>query len=201
VDADRCTFFLVNRHSHELWSMQGELDIRIPMDAGIAGWVATHGKLLNIPDAYDVLQFARACLAFSLERHSAPCVLLAQDARFNKAVDVSTGYRTKSVLCMPFIGTDGTVVGVIQLINKETGPFDEDDIDIMTMFASMAAPIVQVQFLFGCRACLDVCICHMFVMCGSPRRTHNCSRVWQRNPLRNRAQSSAENPCCPSGPR
>jgi hypothetical protein len=130
-----------------------------------------------------------------------PCVLLAQDARFNKAVDVSTGYRTKSVLCMPFIGTDGTVVGVIQLINKETGPFDEDDIDIMTMFASMAAPIVQVQFLFGCRACLDVCICHMFVMCGSPRRTHNCSRVWQRNLLRNRAQSSAENPCCPSDPR
>jgi hypothetical protein len=35
--------------------MQGELDIRIPLDAGIAGWVATHGKLLNIPDAYEVL--------------------------------------------------------------------------------------------------------------------------------------------------
>jgi hypothetical protein len=56
--------------------MQGELDIRIPMDAGIAGWVATHGKLLNIPDAYDVLQFARACLAFSLERHSAPVCIV-----------------------------------------------------------------------------------------------------------------------------
>jgi hypothetical protein len=34
--------------------MQGDLDIRIPMDKGIAGWVATHGKVLSIPDAYEV---------------------------------------------------------------------------------------------------------------------------------------------------
>ena len=52
VDADRCTFFMVNHTAKELWSMQGELDIRIPIDKGIAGAVATMGKLINIPDAY-----------------------------------------------------------------------------------------------------------------------------------------------------
>ncbi len=46
------------------------------MDKGVAGHVATTGEILNIQDAY-------------------------KDDRFNRDVDLQTGYHTKTILCMP----------------------------------------------------------------------------------------------------
>lgn len=51
-------------------------EIRIPADQGIAGHVATTGKILNIKDAY-----------------SHPL--------FYRGVDDSTGFRTRNILCFP----------------------------------------------------------------------------------------------------
>lgn len=80
-----------------------------------------------------------------------PWHVQSQDERFNKAFDVSSGYRTKSVLCMPFLSSEGVVVGVIQLINKEGGPFNSDDVEIMESFIAMARPIIEVRMLTGVR--------------------------------------------------
>ena len=144
VDADRCTFFLCNHNSQELWAMQGDVDIRIPIDKGIAGAVATKGKPIVIKDAYE-------------------------DDRFNQAIDKQSGYRTRQILCMPLIGTgratsDGAaagagaagnkqIVGVIQLINKKntTAPFSDEDIEIVNTFLTLAAPIVEASDLFQSR--------------------------------------------------
>jgi len=127
VDADRCTFFLANHASKELWAMQGEVDIRIPMDKGIAGAVATDGELINIHDAYE-------------------------DSRFNQEIDRKSGYRTRTILCMPLLGSDGKVVGVIQLINKRFGVFDHEDEEIMTVFLNIAGPIIENSQLFQASA-------------------------------------------------
>ena len=43
-----------------------------------------------------------------------------EDERFNPAIDEQTGYKTKSILCMPIL-IRGTVIGVIQMINKKSG--------------------------------------------------------------------------------
>lgn len=123
VDADRCTFFIANHNTNELWAMQGEVDIRIPIDKGIAGAVATTQEIINIPDAYS-------------------------DDRFNQDIDKASGYRTRSILCMPLIGTAEKVVGVIQVINKGSGAFNDDDIDMMASFLTMAAPIIENSQLF-----------------------------------------------------
>ena len=121
--------------------MQGDVDIRIPIDKGIAGAVATTGKAIVIKDAY-------------------------QDDRFNQAIDKQSGYRTRQILCMPLVGTvrsagDGAaagagsnqIVGVIQLINKKntTAPFSEEDIEIVNTFLTLAAPIVEASDLFQSR--------------------------------------------------
>jgi len=126
VDADRGTLFLVDNKSQELWSMQGEVNIRIPITAGIAGQVATKGHVINIPDAY-------------------------ADDRFNQEVDKKSGYRTKSILCMPIKGDEKSnyaIIGVIQVINKKMGVFDEEDENIMDSFLSIAGPILQSSQLF-----------------------------------------------------
>lgn len=42
---------------------------------------------------------------------------MLQDERFNHDVDTLTGYRTKSLLCMPIKDTNGDVIGVAQVIS------------------------------------------------------------------------------------
>ena len=125
VDADRCTLYLVDNVHRALFSMQGEVNIRISMDQGIAGSVATTGQSLNIVDAYD-------------------------NPSFNQAIDKKTGYRTKAILCMP-IKADDQVVGVLQLINKTTDSriFTEEDEDTMSIFLSIAGPILSASSLYA----------------------------------------------------
>lgn len=54
---------------------------------------------------------------------------LLQDRRFNDEIDKLTGYKTKSLLCMPIRNSDGEIIGVAQAINKTPGgaPFSDDD--------------------------------------------------------------------------
>lgn len=51
-----------------------------------------------------------------------PCIL--QDERFNRAIDLQTGYKTYSILCMPIVDSNSDVVGVAQIINKCSGEKD-----------------------------------------------------------------------------
>ncbi|CAJ1431744.1 unnamed protein product [Effrenium voratum] len=57
------------------------------------------------------------------------------------------GYRTSSILAIPILRADDSnrAVGVIQVANKvsydgQLEYFDEDDVDIMKMFASFVGP-------------------------------------------------------------
>ena len=125
IDADRCTLYLVDNIQRGLFAMQGEVNIRISMEQGIAGYVASTGEVLNIPDAYDHPQF-------------------------NQAIDKKSGYRTKAILCMP-IKRDDMVVGVIQLINKMdgSGVFLQEDEDVMAIFLAIAGPILAESNLYS----------------------------------------------------
>ena len=115
--ADRTTIFVVDEDRQELWSKiaQGSgadsLEIRLPLDKGIAGHVATTGQTLNIPDAY-------------------------ADKRFSDATDRQTGYLTRNILCMPVTNSDNRVVAVAQLLNKiGPQPFSQEDEDRFAHFA------------------------------------------------------------------
>ena len=113
IGADRCSLFLVDKVRGGLWSMvaHGATDrIYIPEGEGIAGHVAATGETLNIPDAYN-------------------------DPRFNSAVDKSTGYRTRSILCVAIHNGSGGIMGCTQMINKLGAPeFSSTDVELMTAF-------------------------------------------------------------------
>jgi len=128
INADRCTLYLADytRSPPQLVVMQGEVDIRLPLSKGIAGHVATTGEIVNIPDCY-------------------------KDSRFNKSVDIKTGYRTKSMLCMPIFANESKkeVIGVLQLLNKLDEPqFGPSDESILTVLLKIAGPIIKKSFLF-----------------------------------------------------
>lgn len=133
VDADRASLFLVDSKSKELYATIFDVgvasanaqencdanddntiqpppgEIRFPIGVGIAGQVALTGEILNIKDAYS-------------------------DSRFNRSVDIQTGYKTESILCMP-IFIRGSVIGVVQMVNKRSGYFTIEDQEAFEMFA------------------------------------------------------------------
>ncbi len=124
--SDRGTLYLIDEIKKELWSKVAQgtsmVEIRLPIGKGIAGFVAATSETINIPDAY-------------------------ADSRFNPDVDKATGYRTKTILCMPMKNKDGKTIGVFQLLNKATGIFtkeDEEFIDALSIHASIAIENAQL---------------------------------------------------------
>lgn len=84
---------------------------RFPLNIGITSHVAETGETLNIEDAY-------------------------QCSRFDKSVDENTGFRHKSILCMPIRDGQRQIIGVSQLINKKNGrPFNKNDENLFEAFA------------------------------------------------------------------
>ena len=119
VEADRLSLFIHDRERGELWTKiaqgLGAQEIRIPVGVGIAGVVAQSREPLVIPDAY-------------------------ADPRFNRAVDLKTGYRTRNILTVPMLNSRNEVTGVIQALNK-TGErdFTEEDQELLMALGGQAA--------------------------------------------------------------
>jgi adenylate cyclase len=80
-----------------------------------------------------------------------PSVTLAYaDYRFNRAFDIKSGFRTRSILCTPMINAEGEIIGVFQAINKLTDPsvFVAEDVQQITSFSSVAASTIQKSLEF-----------------------------------------------------
>ncbi|NWG04165.1 MAG: GAF domain-containing sensor histidine kinase [Syntrophaceae bacterium] len=126
MEADRCSLFLYDPKTDELWStvalgMAGEI-IRIPTHTGLAGHCFQSGESLNLEDAYS-------------------------DPRFNKEVDAQTGYHTQSVLCVPLYNREGSGLGVIQLLNKKNGFFTEEDETFLRTFGNHVSVFIEMAQL------------------------------------------------------
>ncbi len=118
LGADRSTLFLNDPNTHELYSRvaQGNLrqEIRLMNNRGVAGWVYQNGKPAIIHDAY-------------------------KDARFDHSVDERTGYKTKSILCVPIRNAKSQTIGVAQALNKKVGRFTKQDQELLAAITSQGA--------------------------------------------------------------
>ncbi|MGK0172268.1 MAG: adenylate cyclase, partial [Gammaproteobacteria bacterium] len=127
LEAERSSLFLHDELTDELWTKVAEgLDahvIRIPSDVGLAGSVFSSGEVVNIPDAY-------------------------ADPRFNPEVDKRTGFRTRSILCMPIVNKEGHRLGVIQVLNRRAGPFGKRDERRLQALTAQAAVALDNARLF-----------------------------------------------------
>jgi transcriptional regulator with GAF, ATPase, and Fis domain len=99
-------------------------EFRIRMGQGIAGEVALTGQPIVVTDT-------------------------AEDTRFDKSIDMATGFETKSIMCVP-IKLREKVVGVIEVLNAGySGPLREEDLDIFNAFAGAAGIALQNARLFA----------------------------------------------------
>ncbi|XP_070395651.1 dual 3',5'-cyclic-AMP and -GMP phosphodiesterase 11 isoform X2 [Dermacentor albipictus] len=144
TDADRCSLFLVHgdRDSPSGRCLVSQLfdvscrstldqvryeEVRVPWGSGIVGYVAQSKEAVNIPDCYN-------------------------DSRFNKSIDLRTGYRTRCMLCMPIFDRDGEVIGVAQVINKkgrnEHDVFNSNDEKVFSEYLQFCGLVLRNAQLY-----------------------------------------------------
>jgi len=91
---------------------------RMAAGEGLVGECLLSREIINVPNAY-------------------------ADPRFSRAVDKVTGYKTQSVLNVPLLGLEKEPVGVLQLLNKNVGNFDQGDELLASTLAAQCAVAVQ----------------------------------------------------------
>ena len=127
LDAERASLFVYDEKTDELFSLYADgmetRQIRVPTDRGIAGAVFTTGKTENITDPY-------------------------ADPRFNREVDLRSGFKTRSILCVPITNKAGARIGVAQALNKDIGVFTARDEARLKAFAAQVAVSLENAKLF-----------------------------------------------------
>jgi signal transduction histidine kinase len=98
------------------------VNLRLPPGQGIAGWVAREGEGVIVASVQD-------------------------DPRFFSGIDEQTGFQTTSLLAVP-LRARGKVIGVLEVVNKRDGDFDEDDRALVEMLAASAAIAIENARLY-----------------------------------------------------
>lgn len=94
----------------------------VPVEGSIAGWIVLNRKPLILNDAQ-------------------------RDSRHFDGIARSTNITTTSLLGVPLIAKD-RVIGVLEVINKRLGEFDEEDQDILMALGAQAAVAIENARLF-----------------------------------------------------
>lgn len=131
LDVGRCTIYLKDETTNELWSKiaQGKglehTEIRIPMSSdGFISLAARTGQTINLPNAYE-------------------------DSRFSIDVDIVTAFRTHATIAVPLKNNSGEVLGVFQASNKSDGtPFDKSDEGLLRLLATLASGSIEIAKLY-----------------------------------------------------
>ena len=104
------------------YRLSGHLEVGIPLGTGIAGQVALKNRSINLKDAY-------------------------QHPHFDPKFDKLTGYRTKAMLCVPMRNPKQEVIGVVQVMNKQSGYFTVEDEKLLSALATQAAITLEALHL------------------------------------------------------
>ncbi len=88
----------------------------------IAGWVAKHRQAVIIQDVH-------------------------QDARYFGHVEKTLEYKTQNLIATPMLAKD-KLIGVLEVLNKTTGNFNEEDQEVLSALGAQAAVAIENSRLF-----------------------------------------------------
>lgn len=121
---ERATVFVFDKRTGNLCSLLADRfeKIHISPDVGIAGSCFKSGIVINAPDAYE-------------------------DPRFNKAIDLETGFITRNILAAPLLAEEKKVIGVLEVLNKKVGAFGKWDEFILEALSAQCGIAIHRQAL------------------------------------------------------
>ncbi|NUP11760.1 MAG: sigma-54-dependent Fis family transcriptional regulator [Polyangiaceae bacterium] len=127
--ADRASIWLVDAERGDLFTQVALLPelpaLRMPAGKGVVGYVASTGEVLRIED-------------------------VRRDDRFDPSVDRTTGYTTRTMLVAPIREDEGSPVrGVVQVLNRQDGPFDQEDERYLLALSTQLGRALRLTTLRG----------------------------------------------------
>ena len=122
MESEKSSVFLFQHWNQQL-TVFSSLDLEkheilIPKSSGIAGWVFVNRQPAIVNNAYE-------------------------DSRFYKKVDEVTGFHTRNLICAPLLDSKNHCLGTLQSLNKQTGDFSTDDLELLNLAASMVAVAIK----------------------------------------------------------
>ncbi len=122
MDSERSSIFLFDPLKQQLTSFSSldleKREIRMSKSSGVAGWVFEHRMPAIVNDAYS-------------------------DSRFYSGVDDITGFRTRNLICSPLIDSNDNCLGTLQSINKKSGDFTTDDLELLDLTTSLVVGAIK----------------------------------------------------------
>lgn len=139
VEGEKLHFRIIQNDSLSIFqggASGGELTLEpVPLALStVSGYAALTGEMVNIEDVYSSDKF---------------------DFTGPKTYDSRTGYRSRSMLVAPMKDHEGSIIGVLQLLNAKdpatgaTIPFDAEVESMVAAFASQAAIAITNARLIG----------------------------------------------------
>jgi phosphoserine phosphatase len=120
IGCERASIFLHDPKADQLWTkvaLQAK-EIRVPSGSGIVGAAFKANTLLHVPEPY-------------------------KDPRFNPEPDRRNSFVTRNLLTCPMVDLTGKPVGVVQAVNKKSGPFMPGDEAMIQLLADQAGVAIQ----------------------------------------------------------
>lgn len=122
MDSERSSIWLF-QHWNQKLTIFSSLDlekneIRIPKSCGVAGWVFVNHEPALVNNAYE-------------------------DNRFYRKVDDMTRFHTRNIICTPLLDYKDHCLGTLQSLNKTTGDFTTDDLELLNLAARMVAVAIN----------------------------------------------------------
>lgn len=125
IEAEASSLMLLDEKKQELYfhTVLGERseqlkNIRLKLGEGISGWVAQNKQPVLVEDC-------------------------SEDPRFYKKADQTSGFQTRSMICVPLLFRK-RLLGTIQVLNKTNNRnFNEEDLKIFQIMADQAAIAIE----------------------------------------------------------
>jgi signal transduction histidine kinase len=73
---------------------------------------------------------------------------VAGEQAHNAEVDQTTQFRTESIITVPLKGMDGHSIGVLQVLNRKTGRFDDEDLAVLEILGAQAGSAIENARLY-----------------------------------------------------
>jgi signal transduction histidine kinase len=130
LEGTAATIFLLDEIGEQLtfWALQGteegELEgTKMPSGRGIVGWVIEKQEAARVDDAQN-------------------------DSRFFAQIDKEVGFETRNLLCAPLTVRGDRKLGAVQVLNKVSGHFCQEDVLFLEQFCSQMALAIDNARLF-----------------------------------------------------
>ncbi|MEA3371640.1 MAG: GAF domain-containing protein [Campylobacterota bacterium] len=121
MKAQRCSVYIYEEENDKLWTTHsdGVKKIVVPSGKGVVGYTLRVRKPIIVNDPYS-------------------------NPHFLPDVDKKTGYKTQNMITAPIFNSNREVIGVLQLLNKTDGDFNDDDKRFIIFFAHYISGFIEL---------------------------------------------------------